>query len=182
MDKLLVKEVETIIRIAWEGFDVHVWATDERDSEDNRLWYWHEDGLKFGRSTSKDWAIERGTWRLQQEILAANEAYKPHSQAFLDSIKDPFVEEVTTTIQVLCPELDEKIVAVGEPEDFSGRRSWKFRGQHGRLGCARSRTEAVKRAKRYLRRQLLIKPMCTCGYRHLVGDDCGPWDDDYLPF
>lgn len=32
MESFTVREVETGLRIAWEGFEVQVWATEEHDS------------------------------------------------------------------------------------------------------------------------------------------------------
>jgi hypothetical protein len=80
MESITFREVETVVRIAWEGFEVQVWATDERDPSGNRIWYYRENALNFGCTTSREQAVEAGSRKLQEWILAVNKPYAPSAR------------------------------------------------------------------------------------------------------
>jgi hypothetical protein len=182
MDSFTVREIETVVRIAWEGFEVQVWATEEHDAHGNRIWYYRENALNFGRTTSREQAVEVGSRKLQESILAENKPYAPLSEEFLESIKVPFVEEVHTIIKVSCGHHEVRIITVDDPYVPFERRAWKFKDAHLRMGRVHSQQAAVARAKRYLRAMLSNDLTYGFSFAQSAERHIEEGDDDGLPF
>jgi hypothetical protein len=174
MNRFIVKEIETTILIAWEGFSVPVWATDEHDWRGRRVWYCEADGLTYSRLTSREQAVQCGADRLRKEILAVYREFEPHSQEFLDSLNDPYVEEVVTVIHVSRGDLEVQIVASKDVEDLGEPRCWKFK-DGPEMSDVTVREVAIRRAKQRIRELDLETPRCAlCEDRHSFRDGCGP--------
>jgi hypothetical protein len=93
---------------------------------EKRIWYYRENALNFGHATSREEAIEAGSLKLQERILPVNKHYAPLSEALLESIEDPFIDEVHAIIKVSRGPYDVRVIAVDEPYARFERRGWKF--------------------------------------------------------
>jgi hypothetical protein len=167
MTTFQIREIETIIDIAWEGFTVSIWATDEYDCSGKRVWYYREKALNFGRTTSRSEAVAIGKLRLEADILETNESYAPHSEDFLRSIKDPFVGPVSRTLLIAAAGREVRIRM--ETDDYQS--DWRLTSAPFRNRRVKSRRQVISLAKRHLLKEIVL--LAARSFEH-------PEDD--LPF